>query len=369
MRTSLSALIPAVFALLDPALAKPGPANVVVIANTNSALSRNIAEYYSRARHIPRGQVCYLNAPVDEAISRDTFDRLVRAPIAQFLKAGKLEESTLYLVTTQGVPLKIGGSASGMMDDGASVDSELTLLYQEMKGQKHELKGPLSNPYFKAIVDFNHPRFPIYLVTRLAAWDFSDVKQMIDRSLAARNRGNFVIDLKGDAAPDDEGNGWLRDAMIQLPTPRTIFDDGRKVLEGIPNVIGYASWGSNDIYRKNRFLKMGWLPGAIATEFVSTNARTFIRPPDSWNIGPWSNQQAYYAGAPQTLSADLIHEGATGASGHVNEPFLQFCPRPQYVLPAYLKGEPLAEAFYRGIPAVSWMNVVLGDPLCSLGPP
>jgi len=27
---------------------------------------------------------------------------------------------------------------------------------------------------------FRHPRFPIYLVTRLAAWDLADVKAMID---------------------------------------------------------------------------------------------------------------------------------------------------------------------------------------------
>ena len=45
---------------------------------------------------------------------------------------------------------------------------------------------------------FQHPRFPIYLVTRLAAWDLADVKAMIDRGLAARNRGKFVIDLGPD---------------------------------------------------------------------------------------------------------------------------------------------------------------------------
>ena len=69
------------------------------------------------------------------------------------------------------------------------------------------------------------------------------------------------------------------------------------------------------------------------------------------------------------MAADYIHEGVTGVSGHVNEPYLALCPRPQYVLPAYLQGENLAESFYRGIPAVSWQNVVVGDPLCSLGHP
>ena len=55
-------------------------------------------------------------------------------------------------------------------------------------------------------------------------------------------------------------------------------------------MIAYASWGSNDSDRKDRFLHFQWLPGAIMTEFVSTNARTFQRPPDNWNIGPWARQ-------------------------------------------------------------------------------
>ena len=349
--------------------ASPGPASVVIVANSNSALSKNIAEYYSLKRHIPRAQVCYLKTTTAEWIPRSRYESEIEAPVASFLKTNRLTESILYLVTTGDVPLKIEGvEQGGMNTDIASVDSELTLVYQVLRGQKHQIKGPLENPYFKARVSLSHPRFPIYLVTRLAAYDFSDVKAMIDRALIAKNTGNFVIDLKGDS--DDEGNGWLHDAMILLPTARTIFDDSRKVLSDLTNVIGYASWGSNDNYRKQRFLKMQWLPGAIATEFVSFNGRTLTRPPDSWNIGAWKDDpKTWWVGAPQTLSADYIHEGATGASGQVWEPFLGLCPRPQYILPAYQNGENLAESFYRGIPAVSWQNIVLGDPLCSLGRP
>ena len=106
------------------------------------------------------------------------------------------------------------------------------------------------------------------------------------------------------------------------------------------------------------------------TEFVSTNGRTFVRPPDSWNIsGSWSDPKRLFAGSPQSLTADYIHEGATGASGHVYEPFLQFCPRPDILLPAYYRGRTLAESYYLAIPALSWMNIVVGDPLCVLAKP
>jgi uncharacterized protein (TIGR03790 family) len=71
----------------------------------------------------------------------------------------------------------------------------------------------------------------------------------------------------------------------------------------------------------------------------------------------------------QSLAADYLQEGATGASGHVYEPYLQATPRPNYLFPAYYAGRTLAESFYLSIPWLSWQNIVLGDPLCALGRP
>ena len=159
---------------------------------------------------------------------------------------------------------------------------------------------------------FQHPAFPIYLVTRLAAYDLADVKAMIDRSLAARNRGKFVIDLQ--SAKDEPGNDWLRTAAMLLPASRVVLDETTRPLYNQTDVIGYASWGSNDDHRTQRLLHFQWLPGAIAAEFVSTSARTFQRPPDTWTpSGNWADKSRYFAGTPQGLVADLIHEGATGA--------------------------------------------------------
>jgi uncharacterized protein (TIGR03790 family) len=201
-------------------------------------------------------------------------------------------------------------------------------------------------------------------VTRLAGYDFEDVKGIIDRSLEAVNRGKFVIDLRATGEP--EGDNWLRAAAKQIPAGRVVLEESEKVLYGESDVIAYASWGSNDPNRHRRLLGFHWLPGAIATEFVSTDGRTFQRPPDSWNISTWKDTAHFFAGAPQTLTADYIHEGATGCSGHVYEPFLVGCPRPDMVLPAYYSGRNLAESYYLGIRGLSWQNIVVGDPLCRL---
>jgi uncharacterized protein (TIGR03790 family) len=280
----------------------------------------------------------------------------------------------LYIVTTSGVPLRISATAgSGFDTDGAAVDSELTLL----RGSPHPLRGAVPNPFFNQKIDtkFSHPQFPIYLVTRLTAYDFDGVKGLIDRSVeasaaAARgqaNRGKFVIDLK--SSDDEKGNDWLRTAAIRLPKDRVVFDESTKVLYDQTDVIGFASWGSNDPNRHRRFVGFHWLPGAIMTEYVSSNGRTFARPPENWNISDWKSPKLWFAGSPQTLTADYVLEGVTGASGHVDEPYLIMTPRPDILLPAYYIGRNLAESYYLAIRSLSWQNIVVGDPLCSIGKP
>jgi uncharacterized protein (TIGR03790 family) len=345
------------------------PENVLVVVNDKSAVSRSIGDYYTRKRAIPRANICRIEASPEELISRPDYERTVALPIRTCLEKNGLVESVLYIVTTLEVPLKIEGTTNSLAASESSVDSELTLLYSDIKQNKpHRLEGSIPNPFYRKMnVPFTHPEFPIYLVTRLAAYDFPGVRDMIDRSLRATNKGKFVIDMKTPL--EVEGDDWLRTAAIRLPADRVVADQTFGVLYEQTDVIGYAGWGSNDKNRHRRFLGFHWLPGAIVTEYVSSNGRTFKKPPDDWNISDWTTPKLWWAGAPQTLTADYILEGATGASGHVFEPFLTLTPHPEFLLPAYLSGRTLAESYYLAIPALSWQNIVVGDPLCSLGKP
>jgi uncharacterized protein (TIGR03790 family) len=347
-----------------------GPANVVVVVNDSSSLSRSIGEYYVRKRGIPLKNVCRIRVSDAETIARANYDRQIAEPLATCLRAGNLVEQILYIVTTQGVPLRIPATrvvSNGITGDQAAVDSELALLYSDLRsGKPHGLVGPLPNPLFgKLDTKFAHSEFPLYLVTRLAGYDFPGVKAMIDRALLARNRGKFVIDMKSN--DDETGNDWLRNTMLKLPADRVVFDDSTKVLYKQTDVIGFASWGSNDRNRHERYVGFQWLPGAIATEFVSTNARTFARPPKGWNISDWQSRSKWFADSPQTMTADYLEEGASAATGHVEEPFLAMTPRPDLLLPSYFKGRNLAESYYLSIPSLSWQNIVVGDPLMVLG--
>jgi uncharacterized protein (TIGR03790 family) len=350
---------------LPTALAEEGEA-VLLVVNRASNLSRRIADYYVPKRGIPLTNVCTLEIkPEAEEIAWENYVAQVERPVARCLAKAKLQEQILYIVTSAGVPLKIPGGGQGQASEAGSVDSELTLLYSKMHGKRFQRAGLAPNPFFRQKDQpFTHTRFPIYLVTRLAGYDFDDVKGIIDRSLDARNRGKFVFDLK--SSDDSPGNDWLRTAALALPKERVVMDESDKVLTGEKDVIGYAGWGSNDPNRHQRNLGFQWLPGALVSEYVSTDGRTFQRPPAGWNISTWIDPAHWFVGSPQTLTADYIHEGATGCSGHVYEPYLEFTPHPDQLFPAYFRGRNLAESYYVAIPGLSWQNIVVGDPLCRL---
>lgn len=350
-----------------------GPENVLLVVNKDSKDSRAIGEYYRARRGVPIGNVCYIRTLPSEDIDRDLFDKDIRAPILKCLAEGRIQDRILYLVLTKGVPLKIKNSGEGA-NDHASVDSELTLLYQDLLKLPRQLRGSVPNPYFNANVRgrfarFSHKNFSIYLVTRLDGYDLNDARALIDRALAPASTGMFVLDLSYD--DHSAGNDWLRAAALELkraglPESRIRLETSVTFLTGQKDVMGYASWGSNDRSNHSRFLNNTWANGALDAEYVSTNARTFEKPPKNWNIGKWSDPpQTFFAGAPQSLLADTLHEGVTGAAGYVYEPYLSGCVRPQILFPAYVQGLNLAESFYLAMPFLSWQNVVIGDPLAA----
>ncbi len=350
-----------------------GPENVLLVVNKSSKTSAAVGEYYRQKRGIPAGQVCAFKSNDREEISRDIFEHDVLRPILSCIERGKLQDKILYIVLTKGIPLKISDSAEGA-NDHASVDSELTLAYQDLARRPHSLRGSLPNPYFNAnergrFRRFSHKQFPIYLVTRLDGYDFADVRALIDRALAPASHGRYVLDESwNDNSP---GNVWLREAAVELkrvgiPESLIKLEPTNAFLNEETNVMGYASWGSNDHSNHSRFLRNNWANGALAAEFVSTDARTFERPPKNWTIGQWNDPpETFFDGSPQSLIADYIHEGVTGVSGYVYEPFLTACARPQILFPAYVQGLNLAESYYLSLPSLSWQSVVIGDPLVS----
>lgn len=356
-----------------PTLAQTG-GNVLVVVNAASADSAHIGEYYAQKRAVPEQQILRLaGLPADpsDGIDRSTFERAIQEPIARWLAQHQAQDRVLFIVLTKHVPVRING---GDDRSAASVDSELAVLYLRMTGATVPLAGPLPNPYFAGdgptsqMRPFSREAFPIYLVTRLDGFSVADVLGLIDRGAAPSRTGRFVLDGKL-ALPSDKGNAWLRVAAERLATgltaDRIVHDASAAVLTDQRDVLGYYSWGSNDPAIRRRRFGLAFQPGAIGGMFVSTDGRTFREPPDDWALANWNDKSTWFAGSPQSLAGDLIREGITGVAGHVSEPLLGHTIRPNVLFPAYVAGFSLAEAFYLAMPSLSWMTVVVGDPLCA----
>lgn len=350
----------------------PGPAaaqtseNVLLVVNSKSPVSIQIAAHYAKARGLPEQNIARLESPDTDTINRAVFESNIERPIAAWLTRHRLQDQILYIVLTKGVPLRIAGT-SGLTGAAAAVDSELTLLYRKMVGLPVPVVGRVDNPYFVGS-DFgraarlSRQNSDLYLVTRLDGFSAEDVIRLIDRSVAPVQDGLVILDQRA-VGSDRGGDAWLAETAERLTTmnlgSRVRLETTRALASADGPVLAYFSWGSSDPANRQRQTGLRFANGAIGGMFVGTDARTFREPIASWR------PSAATGGAGEALAGDLIREGITGLSGHVAEPLLDAIARPQIAIPAYLSGFNLAEAFYLATPFLSWQNIVVGDPLCS----
>lgn len=370
--------------------------NVLVVVNTAVAESVEVGDHYVQARQVPPEQVVRIDVPRPvadpkappgtrlpnpEDISRADYVRRIEGPIAQWIAANSAHDRILFIVLTKGVPLRIAGTG-GRQGTVASVDSELALLYTRQTGRAVAPGGPMANPYYlgdRELVDarpFTHASHDIYLVTRLDGFTVEDAKGLVDRAIEASQPrgpgagsgepGKIVIDLK--APIDARGNEWLQRAASRLTAAglgdRVVLEKTSQITTGEQGVLGYASWASGDPSYRRRRSGLGFVPGAISTALVSTDGRTLREPPSTWKVGVWNDRASWFAGSPESLAGDLIRDGVTGLSAQVAEPYLDGAVRPDILLPAYLAGATLGEAYYLAMPYVGWQTIVIGDPLC-----
>ena len=272
-----------------PVAAQTG-SNILLVSNALSAPSAEIADYYAGKRAIPSSNILRVTVPIVEEVSRRDYEEKIEQPIGRWLAANAAQDRILYIVLVKDIPLRIAGSGAAA-NTIASVDSELTLLYRRLSGIAAPLARGVTNPYFlgdapaTTATHFTHRSHDVYLVGRLDGYTTGDVKALIDKGIAPANDGIVVLDGKLELS-ESVGNKWLAAAATNLRavpgwSDRVLLDLGQTTLTGEANVIGFYTWGSNAVAATLRHYSHAFVPGAIAGEFVSTDARTFKEPPDT----------------------------------------------------------------------------------------
>lgn len=329
--------------------------DVLVIINQNSTISDSVGRYFASMRNIPEINLLRINAPTTEEIDSVTFNS-IKNQIENYIIQNNLINKINYIVTTKGVPLKVNrGNTFSTTSPSASVESELTLILSA-NANRIGCNGYITSPYFLKKEKFSRSKFDIFLVTRLDGYNFEDIKGIIDKSsryLWIDSTMQFVFDqdpMWNNSIPYLNNAMIYANTLLQQKGLKTILDNSTIFLTQKQNVIGYTSFGSNDysahLYTTNAKPQHNWAPGAIAETYVSTSGRTFTKP-------------VTYG---QSLIADLIAEGITGAKGYVYEPYSNAMAIVWHLFDMYTDGYNLAESFYSASRALSWMDVVIGDP-------
>jgi uncharacterized protein (TIGR03790 family) len=374
------------------------PDEILVIANTDYAASTRLARYYCEKRGIPPGNVIpvSLGARLRDALSRTDYDNRLAGPIRRIFATRKDLGKIRCLVTTYGVPFKVGrrqplsgyeaqlkelrelqqqekdaltqleqkgltGTAAYQQrqarvlqmqmdmdritgkDTDASVDSELSLVlchaYELYRWQPNALRG--SAPQL----------FKTFMISRLDGPSYGVAKGLIDKALAAEQKGLAgvaYVDSRGIFAENAYGyyDQSLRDLAIltRLRTGLAVQEEttgGLFAPGACPQAALYCGW-----YSLRKYVDaFQFVDGAIGFHIASFEAASLHDP----NSTEW-------------CPALLMH-GITATLGPVNEPYLFAFPEPKAFFAALFDGHCLAEAYYLTKPFNSWQMVLIGDPL------
>jgi hypothetical protein len=112
----------------------------------------------------------------------------------------------------------------------------------------------------------------------------------------------------------------------------------------LPDTAFYFGWYASDVAGAMKSASFRFKRGAVACHIHSYSAGA-LRAPDRGWVGP------------------LLAHGAAVALGNVYEPYLPLTAQPDRFVERLLNGFTVAEAAWGATPVLSWMSVVVGDPL------
>src|SRR5947209_19856899 len=355
---------------------QPLATSTIVVYNKSAPDSPELARFYAKQRGIVSDHIIGVTCSVDEEITREEYDGKIAEPLREAFKSRKwwtiretaehldavLSTSIRFVALIKGMPLKIkptavpypGDESAGGPIDGrneASVDSEIaTLGYFSPK-----ISGAKLNTYFKSFRAIDQwDDVALLLVCRLDAPSVATVRQMIIDSVAAERTGlwgrAYVDSSHGPSAGYELGDQWLAEIPQQLhkvgipvvyqsPVPG-IFPEGYPMTD----CALYYGWYYPNVAGPFANPDFHFVPGAVAVHIHSFSANTLRDRNSNW-VGP------------------LISRGAAASVGNVYEPYLQLTTHPNILNDRLLHGFTFAESAYSATDALSWMGVMVGDPL------
>ena len=385
MRRIVTGTIAAVVTLVLSSSVIAQSRSTIVVYNQADPEAVQLASHYASARRIPDANIVSIDCSAKNTITRRHFEETIEDPLRSVFerrkwwktRGGKVIENKIrYVVLIRGVPVRIHHEPAEGHDlekfpihghtgkpknvsfvgtNAASVDSELAVL--GMFNEKKE--GWISNPYYNSNDQFDRASIPeLMLVCRLDGPTSADVRRMIDDTIRVEKTGlwgrayiDFLNDYSGFPGGGSGGykigDEMLQEAFDSLKAggmPMFRDDNRHRFPHSFPmsNAAVYMGWYTQnaDGPFKNPDFKMQ--PGAIGCHIYSYSAKNL-------RSGAWV--------------APLVKHGATAVLGNVYEPLLSQVTHLGAFTKRLTEGYTFAESAYVATPSLSWMTVMVGDPL------
>ena len=346
----LSSILPFCFALLFLVFCAPADANshhltgknVLVLYKKVDGLSKEIAFYYAKKRHVPKSQVVAVDILGDfSTINRQKFAS-VEKQISPYLKP-----NIKVILLTWNAPYRV---------DCMSITSAFALGFNEKFCGRTAKLGwgchmTAISPFYNASSDKLWRSKKLRLSMMLSGRTFQDAKKLIDRGVAADGshpQGDAYLVRTQDAARSTRwpifkriADLWPQQKGIQI---HYVDDSHRKN-------------GTSVKYKKRvMFYETGYakvpaintnhyLPGAIADHLTSSGG-------------------AGITTTGQMKTYRWLEAGATASYGTVVEPcaFPEKFPNPQILIPSYIGGDTLIEAYWKSVQQPG-EGIFVGEPL------
>lgn len=390
------------------------PNEILVVVNADISSSVELGRYYCNRRGVPEENILKLSLgrTLADSISREKYEELIAGPVYKHLTELKPGQTIQCLLTTYGVPYKVG--PRGPLEDQqqrlgqletsalryekkledleaeketteeksrikksllrvrgqidrirgketeASVDSELSMVlfgsYELYRWQPNQLRKNSRYPEELILT---------IMVSRLDGPTPQIAKGLVDKAITAEKvglHGMAYIDSRG---LDDDKQPYSLAHFDQSLRNLALLLRLRTGLSGAPR-----RNRPNLEVREERTGKL-FQPGscpktAIYCGWYSlkkyVDAFDFVDGAIGFHIASFEAADLRDADSSEWCPAMLV-DGITATLGPVNEPYLHSFPSPPDFFNELLNGRCLVEAFYHTKPFCSWQLVLIGDPL------
>jgi uncharacterized protein (TIGR03790 family) len=301
--------------------------NLAVIINESDPLSVQIGEYYQRKRRIAARNVIRIAFPPQQTTLTPAVFKELKATID-----AKTPAIVDAYALTWAAPYRVGCM---------SITSAFAFGFNPAFCA-NGCKPTASNPFFNQETLHPYEDFKMRPTMMLAAVNFEQAKQLIDRGVAADETfppGTAYLLNTTDKARNVRSQFYDLIAS-HMPYRFEIQQVKGDVLENKNDVMFYFT----GLVMVEKLNTLRFRPGAIADHLTS--------------------QGGQLTDSHQMSSLRWLEAGATGSYGAVVEPcnYPQKFPYPGIVMQAYLNGSTLLESYWK---SVAWpgQGVFIGEPL------